>query len=369
MKIEHVEIRHLQVPLKEPFESNCSRYFVKDCVLVAASGGGLTGYAESIARPGPFYSPETIETVWHMLRDFLIPAILGREIGSPEEIAGLFRAVRGNKMAVSAIEGAAWDLWCKQQGVSLSRSLGGTRAEIDVGVSIGIEPSPAHLVDTVAGFVAQGYKRIKIKIRPGADIRFLEAVRQCFGDDLPMMADANSAYTLDDLPVLKEIDALGLMMIEQPLAYDDIIDHARLQEMLQTPICLDESIHSLEDARKAVDLGGCRIINIKIGRVGGLREAVRIHDWCATRGIPVWCGGMMELGVGRAHNVAIASLPNFSIPGDTSASNRSFKHDIVIPPIDFIRPGVLAVPDGPGIGYGIDAAAVRQFTLREEVVR
>jgi O-succinylbenzoate synthase len=333
---------------------------------VSVFGGGLVGHAESVARPGPYYSPETMGTVWHLLSDFLIPAVLGAEIGHPREVADLFANIRGNNMAIAALEGAIWDLWCRQNDLSLSTALGGTRREIEVGVSIGIEPTPGQLVESVEAFVAQGYKRMKIKIKPGYDIRFLEAVRNRFGMELPLMADANSAYTLRDLPLLRELDSLGLMMIEQPLAYDDIIDHARLQEALKTPICLDESIHSLEDARKAVEMKSCTIINIKIGRVGGLFEARRIHDWCAKEGVPVWCGGMMELGVGRAHNIALASLPNFTLPGDTSASHRSFNRDIVFPAIDFIRPGVLQVPDGPGFGYELDMKAVKDFTVRQE---
>jgi len=368
MRIERIELRHLQVPLKEPFESNCTRYLVKDCVLVKVYSDGMTGFAESVARPGPFYSSETVGTVWHILRDFLIPRVLATEILHPDQVAGLFGNIRGNKMATAALEGAIWDLWCRQNGISLSKALGGTRREIEVGVSLGIEPTVSRLLQSVHKYVDQGYKRIKIKIKPGYDVEYMRAVREEFGNSLPLMADANSAYTLRDLPLLEELDGLGLMMIEQPLAYDDIIDHSVLQQALKTPICLDESIHSLEDARKAVELGSCQIINIKIGRVGGLLEARRIHDWCARRGIPVWCGGMTELGVGRAHNIALASLPYFSLPGDTSASHRSFNEDIVDPPIDFLRPGVLAVPQNPGLGFEVIESAVRRFTLREEVL-
>jgi len=367
MKIENIELRRLQVPLKAPFETSFGCLTSRDCILVTVRSEGLSGYAESVAFAQPFYTEETPVTVWHMLEDFLIPQTLGRELSSPLEVAGWFAGIRRNRMAISALESALWDLRAKADGVSLSAILGGTRQEIAVGVSIGIESDMEHVLHNVERFLAQGYQKIKVKIKPGFDVRLIAAIRERFGAELPLMADANSAYTLNDLPLLKELDAFGLLMIEQPLACDDLIDHARLQKEISTPVCLDESIVSVDDTRHALELGSCRIINIKIGRVGGLANALAIHNLCQDSGVPVWCGGMLELGVGRAHNIALASLPNFSIPGDTSASHRSFAEDIVTPPIDFSRPGYLAVPTGPGIGHELNPEAVKKFTVAEKV--
>lgn len=369
MKIEQVELRRLHVPLKAAFETSFGRFTFRDCILVGVSGEGETGYAESVAMPTPYYNEEMTDTVWYMLQHFLIPQLVGKQVERPEEIADLFAAVRRNYMAISALEGAVWDLLCKARGVSLAAALGGTRSEIDVGVSIGIEASVDAVLRNVERFLTEGYKKIKVKIKPGFDIELIDAIRTRFGPDVPLMADANSAYTLADTDRLKQLDPYGLMMIEQPLAHDDIVDHAKLQQAIATPICLDESIHSVEDARKAIELASCRIINLKIGRVGGLTHTKRIHDLCAEHGIPVWCGGMFEMGVGRAHNIALASMPNFTLPGDTSASSRHFAEDIVEPAVDFVRPGTLAVPDKPGIGYELNHAAVEKFTVSRELFR
>jgi len=363
MKIERIELRRLYVPLKAPFETSFGCLTHRDSVLVTAFSEGLRGYAESVAFSQPFYNEETQVTVWHMLEDFLIPQVLGRSLEAPEGVADWFVGIRRNHMAVSSMEGALWDLHSKSRGISLSAALGGTRTEITVGVSIGIESDITQVLANVERFLAEGYQKIKVKIKPGFDVPLIAAIREKFGLEVPLMADANSAYTLADIPLLRELDAFGLMMIEQPLAHDDLVDHARLQREIHTPVCLDESILTTEDVRKAVELGSCRIINIKIGRVGGLTRAKAIHDLCACHGIPVWCGGMLELGVGRAHNIALASLPNFSITGDTSASNRSFVEDIVTPPIHFSRPGRIAVPVGPGIGYEVQADALEKFTV------
>ena len=366
MKVEEVEIRLLRLPLKAPFHTSSGSLSAKECILVAARSAGLCGHGESAAFSQPFYTEETNGTVWHLLEEHLIPQVLGRDFQHPGEIGSWFHGIRRNFMAIAAIETAVWDLWCKANGVSLASALGGSRAEIDVGVSIGIEGTLAATLDGIRGFLDQGYKKIKVKIRPGRDVSLIAAIRGKFGGDVPLMADANSAYTLADMPVFRELDTFGLMMIEQPLAHDDLVDHARLQSELRTPLCLDESIHSPDAARQAIKLGSCRIVNIKTGRVGGLAAAKAIHDLCRERGVPVWCGGMLELGVGRAHNIALASLPNFSIPGDTSPSARSFAEDIVAPPIEFSAPGRLAVPQGAGIGYAVDAAAVVRFTLARE---
>lgn len=367
--LEEVELRHLKVPIKAPFRTSFGTLSDKETVVVTVRSGGISGYGESVAFPLPFYSEETSGTVWYLLKEFAIPHLLGKQLKHPDEVSQRLSWIRRNAMAISALEGAVWDLYARSQGCSLASLLGATRREIEVGVSIGIEPTVDRVLANVERFLAEGYKKIKIKIQPGFDLEPIRAIRERFGPDVPLMADANSAYTLDDLPFFKEIDPYGLLMIEQPLAHDDIIDHAKLQRELTTPICLDESIHSPEDARKAIELGSCRTINIKIGRVGGLTRAKAIHDLCQQHGIPVWCGGMLELGIGRAHNIAIASLPNFSIAGDTSASSRSFAQDIVTPEVAFLRPGILAVPTAPGIGYQVEPALLERFTLRKETFR
>lgn len=365
MKIERVELRLLRLPLKAPFETSFGRFSEKECVLVSLSSEGMTGYGESVAFTSPHYNEETTETVWHMLERFLIPALLSRSVDAPEDVAEWFAPIRRNYMAISSLEGAVWDLFCKQNRLSLAAALGGKKRQIEVGVSIGIEPTVDQTLRNVERFVEEGYKRIKVKIKPGFDVQLVEAIRKRFGDGLPLMADANSAYTLEDVDLLTQLDDYGLMMIEQPLAHDDIIDHAVLQQRLRTPICLDESIHSVHDAAKAIRLGSCKIINIKTGRVGGLTNAKKIHDLCAEHGIPVWCGGMFETGVGRAHNIALSSLPNFTLPGDTSASSRYWVQDIVSPGVEFASPGCLDVPAGYGIGYEIDQKALEKYTLRK----
>jgi O-succinylbenzoate synthase len=366
MIIERIELKRLKMPLKSPFATSFGSMVEKDFFLVCVHGGGEVGYGESTAMPFPFYNEETTETVGYMIQTYLIPLLREKPLRTPEEVQERFANIRRHHMAKAALEGAVWDLYCKQQGISLSKALGGTKDEIAVGVSIGIQPSIAALLKRVEMYLEQGYQKIKVKIKPGWDLEPIRAIRNHFGDDIPLMADANSAYTLKDVERLKQLDSFGLMMIEQPLAHDDIIDHATLQNQLDTPICLDESIHSAEDARKAIELGSCRILNIKIGRVGGLTEAKRIHDLCQARGVPVWCGGMLEAGVGRAHNIAITSLANFTIPGDTSASDRYWERDIVQPPIQMVRPGFLAVPKGAGIGYELDPEAVERYQISAE---
>lgn len=367
MHIERVELQRLHMPFKASFEASFGRMSIRDLVLVSVySSDGTVGYGESTSMALPLYNEETTETVWYMLEQFLIPRLLAAKISSPEEVAELFAPIRRNNMAKAALEGAVWDLYCKQQGISLAAGLGGQKQAIEVGVSIGIEPTVDLLLNKVEGFLSQGYKKIKVKVKPGFDIEPMRAIRKQFGPDVPLMADANSAYTLDQIDILKELDQFGLIMIEQPLEHDDIIDHAKLQKELKTPICLDESIHSLDDARKAIELGSCGIINIKVGRVGGLTESKKIHDFCQTQGIPVWCGGMFETGVGRAHNIAITSLPNFTIPGDTSASDRYWTEDIVDPEVVLVEPGMLAVPTEPGIGYSLKPDSVKKFLVRQE---
>lgn len=366
MKIERVDLQRIKIPLNAPFETSMGIETHKECILVRAYSGSHVGFGESVAMDVPIYNEEDVDTVWYMLQKYLIPQLFSREIEHPDEVSRLFSWMRRNHMAKAALEGAVWDLYARQNGISLSQALGGTRSTIDVGVSIGIEPTIEKLLQRVDGFVREGYKKIKVKIKPGFDVEPMRAIRQKFGPDVPLMADANSAYTLGDLELLKALDDFGLIMIEQPLAHDDIIDHATLQRQLQTPICLDESIHTVEDARKAIELGSCKIINIKVGRVGGLTEAKHIHDLCQAHQVPVWCGGMLEAGIGRAHNIAIASLSNFTIPGDTSPSHRYFAEDIVTPLIDFAESGVLSVPASPGIGYEINEAAIRNALVEHK---
>ena len=361
INIEYVILRHLQMELKAPFTTSFGTFQRKELILVeVVDRDGVSGWGESVAFSAPWYSEETVKTNWHMLEDFLVPLALAEPIHHPEELSKRFAAIRQNNMAKAALEGAVWDLYAKRLGVPLSQALGGTKKDIEVGVSIGIQPTVADLLQVMERYVAQGYRRIKVKIKPSWDVDVIREVRRAF-PDVPLMADANSAYTLADADRLKALDEFGLLMIEQPLAADDLLDHARLQPLLHTPICLDESIRSYDDARKALDLGSCRIINIKIGRVGGLGEAKRIHDLCAERGAPVWCGGMLEAGVGRAHNIAITTLENFTLPGDTAASSHYWERDIITPEVE-VQDGLIRVPEAPGIGYDVDRRQVERYT-------
>lgn len=365
MKLVEVTLRHLQMEMKSPFSTSFGTFQTKDFILLEARDEqGTVGYGESVAFSSPWYNEETFKTNWHMLEDFLIPMLLGKELQHPDEVSDLFSAIRKNNMAKSTIEGAVWDIYAQQTNQSLTQALGGTKDQIDVGISIGIQDSVEELIEVVRGYVEEGYKRIKVKIKPGWDVDVMRRLREAF-PDVAIMADANSAYRLEDVELLKQLDAFDLTMVEQPLASDDIIDHATLQKQLSTPICLDESIHSLEDARKAVELGSTKIINIKIGRVGGLTEAKRIHDYCMEKGIPVWCGGMLEAGIGRAHNVALTTLPNFILPGDTAGSSRYWEKDIITPEVT-VDHGVIHVPQQAGIGYAIDLEAVEQYTVMKK---
>ena len=365
MKLVEVTLRHLQMEMKSPFSTSFGTFQTKDFILLeAVDEQGTVGYGESVAFSSPWYNEETFKTNWHMLEDFLIPMLLGKELEHPDEVSDLFSAIRKNNMAKSTIEGAVWDIYAQQTNQSLAQALGGTKDQIDVGISIGIQNSVEELIEVVRGYVEEGYKRIKVKIKPGWDVDVMRRLREAF-PNVAIMADANSAYRLEDVELLKQLDAFDLTMIEQPLASDDIIDHATLQKQLSTPICLDESIHSLEDARKAVELGSTKVINIKIGRVGGLTEAKKIHDYCMEKGIPVWCGGMLEAGIGRAHNVALTTLPNFILPGDTAGSSRYWEKDIITPEVT-VDHGVIHVPQQAGIGYAIDQEAVERYTVMEK---
>jgi o-succinylbenzoate synthase len=365
MKITNITIRHLQMKLKAPFTTSFGTFTNKDFLLLEAKDqDGTIGWGESVAFHSPWYNEETLQTNWHMLEDFLIPLLLNKEINHPDEVSELFAPIRKNNMAKSTIEGAVWDIYAQQTNQSLASALGGKKDKIEVGISIGIQKSIEDLVALVDEYVKEGYKRIKVKIKPGWDVEVMRTLRENF-PNVAIMADANSAYRLEDAELLKQLDDFDLTMIEQPLASDDIIDHSHLQKMLNTPICLDESIHSLEDARKAVELGSTKIINIKIGRVGGLTEAKKIHDYCEANGIPVWCGGMLESGIGRAHNVALTTLSNFILPGDTASSNRYWEKDIILPEVVATN-GYIEVPQTAGIGYEIDREAVESFTVAKK---
>lgn len=368
MKIERVELHHIDMPLAHPFETSFGREINRPCILVAVHAEGLIGWGECTAHAGPWYSSETVETAWHVLRDFLVPSLLGHEVETPADVVARFERVRGHPMARAALENGVWDLLAQAQGISMADMLGGVRDRVRVGVSVGIEPSLDELLDRVAGHIAEGYARIKLKIKPGWDVQVVRAVRERW-PDLQLQVDANSAYTLADAPRLQELDEFELTLIEQPLHHDDIVDHAQLQKQLRTPVCLDESIHSPEHARWALDINACRIINIKVGRVGGLTAARQIHDLCAARQVPVWCGGMLETNVGRAANVALAALPNFSLPGDISASARYYRQDIAEPGFVLNDGSTLSVPARPGLGIAViperlAAARLRHLALQ-----
>ncbi|WP_171046365.1 o-succinylbenzoate synthase [Lentibacillus cibarius] len=364
--MKQIKLRHLRMMLNNPFTTSFGTLQEKEFFITEISDDeGRRGFGESVAFTSPWYSEETVTTNYHIMKDFLINLLKENDITHPDDVLEAFKPIKRNHMAKAALEGAVWDLYAKQNNIPLAEALGGTKKEIDVGISIGIKPSVEDLIETISRHVHEGYKRIKVKIKPGWDYDVLREVRKHF-PDTPIMADANSAYTLEDLEQLKKLDELDLMMIEQPLAHDDIADHAKLQAEMRTPICLDESIHSLEDTRKAIELGSCKIINIKIGRVGGLTEAKRIHDLCRQHGVDVWCGGMLEAGVGRAHNIALTTLPQFVLPGDTAGSSLYWKKDIIKPEVTVVN-GVITVPDKPGIGYDIDDEALESFTVDEEV--
>ncbi|SIT72440.1 o-succinylbenzoate synthase [Edaphobacillus lindanitolerans] len=365
INLKEVRLHHINVSLIAPFTTSFGTMENKDvCLVEVVDESGVSGWGETVTSNEPYYNEETTETAVYMLKDFFIPRLLHREIGHPSEVHGMLEFVRRNNIAKAAIETAIWDAFAKKNGLSIAELIGGTKKEIESGKSIGIQESPEVLVKKVDQYVREGFRKIKVKIKPGADIEYMRAVREAF-PDIALMADANSAYTLDDADHLKQLDELDLLMIEQPLAHDDIIDHAKLQKQIKTPVCLDESIHSYEDARKAIELGSCRIINIKIGRVGGLQESKRIHDLCMENGIDVWCGGMLETGVGRAHNIQMTTLPNFTIPGDTAPSSHYWTEDIVTPEIE-MHNGLIRVPDGAGIGYEVDPQKLAKVIRSEE---
>jgi O-succinylbenzoate synthase len=365
VRIERIELRMLRLPLVRFFETSFGRIHDRPFVLVTVEQDGAIGLGECVADGTPYYSSETTRTAWHIIAEFIAPLVLGREFAHPRDIYDALAIVRGHNMAKAAVEMAAWDLYARQQGIALSRALGGTLTRIESGVSIGIQDSLAQLAERVSIELAAGYRRVKIKIKPGWDVEAVELVRSRFGE-IPLMVDANAAYRLSDADHLRQLDAFDLMMIEQPLDYDDVADHAALQARLKTPICLDESLHTVHIADRAIESGACRIINIKPGRVGGHGQSIRMHDLAQSRGIPVWHGGMLETGIGRAHNIHLSSLPNFSLPGDVAASKRYFSPDLIDPEIVVGPDGTIPVPTGPGIGVhvvGDRVAAATQEVL------
>jgi O-succinylbenzoate synthase len=368
MKIERIELREIRLPLVAPFETSFGRTAERRIILVKVFSDGLAGWGECTVGEHPFYNHESTESCWMAIRDYVAPMVLGREIGSPEQVPQLTKLIRGNKMARAAVECAAWDLEARRQGKPLWQLLGGTREEINSGVSIGLEDNDAAMLKKVEKEVSAGYQRIKIKIKPGRDYEMIKAIRKEFPEKL-MSVDANSAYTLADADLLKKLDEFNLLMIEQPLAYDDIIDHAELQPQLKTAICLDESILSEDDARKALHLAACRIINVKLGRVSGHTEARKIQAYCHERNVPVWCGGMLEAGIGRAHNIAMSTLPGFTLPGDVSASKRYWSEDIIIPPVEVTPRGTIPRPNGVGIGYEVNEKRIESLSGRTEIIK
>ena len=372
MRIERIELRLLRLPLVRFFETSFGRIHDRRFVLVTVEDDGVTGVGECVADANPFYSAETTRTAWHIIADFIAPVVLGRTFAHPREVFDALAPIRGHQMAKASVEMAAWDLFARQQGRPLAEVLGGSPALIErgiaSGVSIGIQDSLEQLAERVGAEWAAGYRRIKIKIKPGWDIEAVHVIRDRF-DAIPLMVDANAAYELSDAEHLGRLDPYELMMIEQPLAYDDIRDHARLQARIRTPICLDESLHTPRLAEEALAMSACRIINIKPGRVGGHAQSIRMHDIAVERGAPVWHGGMLESGIGRAHNIHLSTLPGFSLPGDVAASRRYFAPDVIDPEIEVRSDGTIAVPTGPGIGVTVvadrvAAASIERLELR-----
>jgi O-succinylbenzoate synthase len=367
MQIERFTLREVQLPFRHFFETSFGRTYDKEAILVQVEAGELAGWGECVAAEGPFYSYEDVETAWHVLNRFLLPPLIGKSMDMVDDWPQAVSRIRGHHMAKAAAETALWDLKARHLKKPLWQLLGGTRSRIPCGVSIGIQDKPGDLLIRIGEELSAGYLKIKIKIKPGWDLKILELVRNRF-PDIPLMVDANSAYTLQDLPLIREFDRYNLMMIEQPLYNDDLIDHSRLQEQIATPICLDESICHVRDASHAIELGACRVINIKSGRLGGLKEAMAVHDLCQQAGIPVWCGGMLETGIGRAHNIALSTLNNFSVPGDVSASRRYFERDLIQPGVEVSEDGHITAPVSPGIGYEVDIDFLRHCTVREQVI-
>src|SRR6516165_4615645 len=365
MKIEAITLREIHMPLVHFFETSFGRTYSRRILLVTVHSEGVDGWGESVVGEDPYYSSEWIDSAWPTLTQYLIPALLGQKLDSGRECPALFAKVRSHRMAKAALENAVWEAEASQKKMPLWKLLGGTRQEIPCGVSIGIQDSVEQLLDKIQTELAAGYRRIKVKVKPGWDVNVLERVRSRWAD-ITLSVDANSAYTLDETEHLREFDQFNLLMIEQPLWNDEIYYHARLQKELRTSICLDESIEHARDAAFAVEAGACRIINIKVGRVGGFSEAKKVHDVCQSNRVPVWCGGMLESGVGRAHNIALSTLENFCLPGDVSASKRYWKEDIIEPEVEVSCQGTIAIRDEVGTGYRVREDLIEKLTARKE---
>ena len=367
-RVDRIILRQIRMPLLHFFETSFGRTEARDIVLVEAASDGVSGWGEVTAGENPFYNEEWTASIWPLLVNYAAPRILHYPLESAAEVFDRMAHIRGHFMARGGLEAAVWDLEARRACVSLNQQIGGgARAEIPCGVSIGIQNSVAQLLNKIETEVQAGYQRIKIKIKPGWDIDVVGEGRRVFSD-IRLMADANSAYTLADADRLRRLDDFHLMMIEQPLAHDDIIDHAALQKQLATPVCLDECIRTPRHAEQAIAMGACGILNIKLGRVGGFRQARRIHDIAQRNGVPVWCGGMLESGIGRAHNIALSTLENFTLPGDVSASKRYWARDVIRPAVEVSPGGTIPVPTGPGFGYDIDFDYLKRITVREETL-
>jgi O-succinylbenzoate synthase len=365
MRIADVDLFHICLPYVSPFQTSRWTEVDHECVIIRLRADGLTGWGECCATQDCAYSYETVKTNWLILEDFIIPDVLAADLAGPPDFEAAVEHINGHPMAKAGMQMALWDLWAQQAGAPLQKLVGGSGDRVPVGVSVGIQPTTEKLLEVVDGYLAQGYRRIKLKIKPGRDVDDAAAVRRAH-PDLLLQVDANSVYRLEDAGRLKAMDDLGLLLIEQPLAHDDIIDHAKLQPQLRTPICLDESITSATHARWALELGACRIINIKPGRVSGMAEAIRIHDYCRARDVPVWMGGMLETGIGRSANVAVASLPGFTLPGDISASARYYAQDVITEPFVLNPDSTLSVPTAPGLGVKVDPDVLRRVTVRRK---
>ena len=366
MRIEAITLREIRMPLVHFFETSFGRTSGRRILLVTLHGEGMNAWGECVAGENPFYSSEWVDAAWVTIAKFLAPLVLGHDFSSARECPPLLAHVRGHRMAKAAIENALWSAEAQVKDVPLWKLLGGTRKQIECGVSIGIQDSVEQLLEKIEIELAAGYRRIKVKVKPGWDTNVLERIRTRW-PDIVLSCDANSAYRMDDLEHLKRFDQFGLLMIEQPLWNDDFFFHARLQKQIRTAICLDESIRHARDAEAALELEACRIVNIKVGRVGGFSEATRVHDVCRAHHVPVWCGGMLESGIGRAHNVAISTLENFRLPGDVSASKRYWKEDIIEPEVGVSSEGFITVPDAPGTGYRVREDLIEKMTVRKEV--
>lgn len=370
MKIERIDLYYISMPLVSPFGTSFGTQQQRDALILALHSEGLTGWGECVATNDPGYSYETAVTAWHILADFLIPTVLGQDLQEPDELQTWFRKVRGHPLAKASLEQAAWDITAQRDGLSFAQKLAqpyseAPRERVKVGVSIGTQPTIAQTMDVMADYLEMGYGRIKLKIKPGHDVKLAWQARHTF-PDVPIMLDANSAYTLDDAVIFQAMDELDLLMIEQPLGYDDIYDHSQLRPQIQTPLCLDESIHSADHARVAIKLGACDIINIKPTRVGGWAEARKIHDLGVAHGLGLWVGGMLETGVGRAAQLALAALPGFTLPGDISATARYYEHDIATAFYLNKEDSTITVPTKPGLGIEVDMERLREVTLRQE---